>query len=49
MSEENSEEVKVLEAQIQRLQAEVAMLQQQQQDNHKDMTIHFRDKCKDAL
>ncbi|XP_044205842.1 centromere protein P isoform X2 [Thunnus albacares] len=49
MSVENTEEVKVLEAQIKRLQAEVAVLQHQQQENHKDMTIQFRDKCKDAL
>ncbi|XP_062272531.1 centromere protein P [Scomber scombrus] len=49
MRGENIEEVIMLEAQITSLQAEVKVLQLQQQDNHKNMTIQFRDKCKDAL
>ncbi|XP_042365657.1 centromere protein P [Plectropomus leopardus] len=49
MSEENTEEVNVLEAQIERLQAEVAALQRQQQDNQKDITFHFRGQMQDAM
>ncbi|XP_071350968.1 centromere protein P [Trachinotus anak] len=49
MSEENIKEVKMLEAQILHLQAEVAALQCQQQDTHKDMTFHFRGQMQDAL
>lgn len=49
MSEENIKEVETLEAQIHRLQAEVAALQRQQQDNHKDMTFHFGGQMQDAL
>ncbi|KAL7408611.1 hypothetical protein ABVT39_026274 [Epinephelus coioides] len=49
MSEENVEEVTVLEAQIERLQAEVAALQAQQQDNQKDITFHFRGQMQDAM
>lgn len=47
--EENSEEVKVLEAQIEHLQAEIAELQHQQQDHNKDMTFHFEGQMQDAL
>lgn len=49
MSEENIEEVKVLEAQIERLQAEVAALQGQQQDNNMDITLHLRGQMQDAM
>ncbi|XP_072237520.1 centromere protein P [Leuresthes tenuis] len=47
--EENVEEVKVLEAQIEHLQAEVEALRLQQQENHKDLTLHFRGQMQDAL
>ncbi|XP_058487418.1 centromere protein P isoform X2 [Solea solea] len=49
MNEENTEEVKVLEAQIEQLQAEVAQLQHQQQNNHKDMTFNFSGQMQEAL
>ncbi|KAM9759880.1 centromere protein P isoform 2-T5 [Menidia menidia] len=49
MSEENSDEVKMLEAQIERLQAEVEVLKLQQQENHKDLTLHFPGHMRDAL
>ncbi|XP_031152669.1 centromere protein P [Sander lucioperca] len=49
MSEENIEDVRVLEAQIENLQAEVAALQRQQQDNHKDITFHLRGHIQDAM
>lgn len=49
MSEENIEEVKILEAQIEHLQAEVKALQRQQQDHHKDITFHFRGQMQDAM
>ncbi|XP_032370521.1 centromere protein P [Etheostoma spectabile] len=49
MSEENIEDVRVLEAQIEHLQAEVAALQCQQQDNHKDITFHLRGHMQDAM
>ncbi|XP_033994570.1 centromere protein P [Trematomus bernacchii] len=47
MSEENIEEV--LETQIEQLQAEVEDLQQQQQDNHKDILFNFRGHMQDAM
>ncbi|KAI4827377.1 hypothetical protein KUCAC02_030776 [Chaenocephalus aceratus] len=47
MSEENIEEVRVLEAQIEQLQAEVEDLQQQ--DNHKDISFNFRGHMQDAM
>ncbi|XP_034724873.1 centromere protein P [Etheostoma cragini] len=49
MSEENIEDVRVLEAQIEHLQAEVAALQRQQQDNHKDITFHLKGHMQDAM
>ncbi|XP_030276563.1 centromere protein P isoform X1 [Sparus aurata] len=49
MSEENNEEVMLLEAQIEHLQAEVTALQHQQQDNHKDITFHLRGQMQDAM
>ncbi|XP_070814585.1 centromere protein P isoform X2 [Chaetodon trifascialis] len=49
MSEENIEEVRVLEAQIERLQAEVAVLQGQQQDNNMDITFHLKGQMQDAM
>lgn len=49
MNEENMVEEKVLQAQIERLQAEVAELQCRQQDDQKDMTFHFRGEMQDAL
>ncbi|XP_054640307.1 centromere protein P [Dunckerocampus dactyliophorus] len=48
MNEENVEEVKLLEDHIERLQAEVANLQQQWQ-NHKDLTFHFSEQMQRAL
>ncbi|XP_029358509.1 centromere protein P isoform X2 [Echeneis naucrates] len=47
--EENIKEVKMLEAQINHLRAEVAVLQHQQQEMHKDMTFLFRGQMQDAL
>ncbi|XP_069567429.1 centromere protein P [Brachyistius frenatus] len=49
MSEETIEEVKVLEAQLERLHAEVEALQRQRQDNDKDMTFNFGGQMQDAL
>ncbi|XP_039468139.1 centromere protein P [Oreochromis aureus] len=49
MSDENTEEVKVLEAEIERLQAEVKALQHQQQENNKDITFHYRGQMENAL
>ncbi|GLD58106.1 centromere protein P [Lates japonicus] len=49
VSEENTEEVKMLEAQIDHLQAEVAALQRQQRENYKDMTFNFQGHMQDAL
>ncbi|KAK1901622.1 Centromere protein P [Dissostichus eleginoides] len=49
MSEENIEEVRVLEAQLEQLQAEVEGLQQQLQDNHKDISFNFRGHMQDAM
>ncbi|XP_051271568.1 centromere protein P isoform X2 [Dicentrarchus labrax] len=49
MSEENIEEVRVLEAQIERLQAEVSALQCQQQENHKDITFNLRGQMQNAM
>lgn len=49
VNEENPEEVKVLEAQIQHLQAEIAELQRQQQDNDKEMPVCFRGHMLEAL
>lgn len=47
--EENVEEVRVLEAEIEHLQAEVAALQSQQQENQKNMTFQLRGKMQDAM
>ncbi|XP_060897247.1 centromere protein P [Labrus mixtus] len=49
MSTEKMEEVRVLEAQIERLQAEVEALQCQQQNNNKDITLQLRGKMTDAM
>ncbi|KAI3369766.1 hypothetical protein L3Q82_024588 [Scortum barcoo] len=49
MSDENLEEVKMLEAQIECLRAEVAALQRQQQDNHKDIMFHVKGHMQDAM
>lgn len=49
MDEENTEEVMALEAQIERLQAEVAALQSQQQDNQKEITFHLKGQLEDAM
>ncbi|XP_029006302.1 centromere protein P isoform X2 [Betta splendens] len=46
---ENVEEVEVLEAQIQHLQAEIAELQHQQQNQDKEMTVCFKGQMLDAL
>ncbi|XP_036007809.1 centromere protein P [Fundulus heteroclitus] len=48
MSDENSEEVTLLEAEVQRLQAEIKALQQQQ-DVSKDVTVQSRGRMQDAL
>lgn len=47
--DENTEEMKVLEAQIEHLQAEVEELQRQQQENHKDITFQYRGQIQNAL
>ncbi|XP_034559342.1 centromere protein P [Notolabrus celidotus] len=47
--EENIEEVRVLEAQIERLKAEVEALQGQQQGNQKNMTFQLRGQVQDAM
>lgn len=49
MSDENTEEVKVLESEIERLQAEVEALQHQQQENNKDITFHYSGQMENAL
>ncbi|KAK9529571.1 hypothetical protein VZT92_013654 [Zoarces viviparus] len=49
MSEENMEEVTVLEAQIELLQAEVLALRRQQKDDLKDITFDFRGQMQDAM
>ncbi|XP_026162390.1 centromere protein P isoform X2 [Mastacembelus armatus] len=49
MSQENTEEVKMLEAQIECLQAEVEALQRKQKDHHKDLAFHFKGQMHDAL
>ncbi|XP_037346257.2 centromere protein P isoform X2 [Pungitius pungitius] len=49
MSNENTEEAMVLQAQIEHLQAEVSALQRQQEDNQKDVTFHFRGQMQDAM
>lgn len=49
MNEENTEEEMLLEAQIERLQAEVAALQSQQQDNQKDITFHLKGQIENAM
>ncbi|XP_056292468.1 centromere protein P isoform X1 [Pseudoliparis swirei] len=49
VSQEDMEEVEVLEAQIKHLQAEVSALKCQQQDNHRDITFHFRGEMQDAM
>lgn len=48
-NEENTEGVRVLEAQIERLQAEVAALQDQQQDNQKDITLNLTGQTQEAM
>ncbi|CAJ1052045.1 Hypothetical predicted protein [Xyrichtys novacula] len=48
MNEENMEEARVLETQIERLQAEVEALQRQQQENHKDITLQLGGQIQDA-
>uniref|UniRef100_A0A3Q2VW38 Centromere protein P n=1 Tax=Haplochromis burtoni TaxID=8153 RepID=A0A3Q2VW38_HAPBU len=49
MSDENTEEVKVLESEIERLQAEVESLQHQQQEINKDITFHYSQQTENAL
>lgn len=49
MNEESTEEVKVLEAQIEQLQAEITALQLQQQENQKEMRFNFSGKMQEAL
>ncbi|XP_038127960.1 centromere protein P [Cyprinodon tularosa] len=49
MSEENSAEVKLLEAQIQDMQAEIKGLQQQHEDNCKEITFQYRGQMQNAL
>nr|XP_046236733.1 centromere protein P isoform X2 [Scatophagus argus] len=49
MSQEDTEEVRMLEAQIALLQAEVAALQGQQQAIQKDVTFHLGGQLQDAI
>lgn len=49
MSDENTEEVKVLESEIEHLQAEVESLQHQQQEINKDITFHYSQQMENAL
>lgn len=49
MNDENMEEVRVLEAQIEHLMAEVAALQDQQQDNQKDLTLQLTGQIHNAM
>ncbi|KAK2861697.1 hypothetical protein Q5P01_001230 [Channa striata] len=49
LDQENIVEVKVLEDQIKNLQAEIAVLQCQQQEHHKDMAFTFKGQMQDAL
>ncbi|KAM6946836.1 centromere protein P isoform 1-T2 [Lycodopsis pacificus] len=49
MSEENMEEVTVLEAQLELLQAEVLALRRQQTEDLKDITFDFRGQMQDAM
>ncbi|XP_015258077.1 PREDICTED: centromere protein P isoform X3 [Cyprinodon variegatus] len=49
MSEENSAEVKLLEAQIQDMQAEIKALQQQHEDNCKEITFQYRGQMQNTL
>ncbi|KAM4741025.1 centromere protein P [Anableps anableps] len=49
MSEENPEEVKLLEAQVELLQADIRALQEQQQDSWKDFTVQFTGQMQNAL
>ncbi|XP_008318926.1 centromere protein P [Cynoglossus semilaevis] len=49
MNKENSEDVKVLEAQIERLREELVELERQKQNNYKDMTFSFTGEMQNAL
>ena len=49
MSEENTEELKMLELQVQRLQAEVEALEQQKEESYKDMMFHSGGQIRDAM
>lgn len=49
MSEDNSEEIKMLELQMKHLQAEIEALQSQKEDSQKDITLHIGGQMKDAL
>ncbi|KAM8916557.1 centromere protein P isoform 1-T2 [Spinachia spinachia] len=49
MSDENTEEEVVLQAQIEHLQAEVSALRRQQKDDRKDVTFHFRGQMREAM
>lgn len=49
MNDENTEEERVLEAQIERLLAEVAALQDRQQGNQKDLTLHLTGQTHNAM
>lgn len=49
MNEENTEEVRELQTQIKRLQAEVASLQVQRQHNQEDIRLDLRGQLEEAM
>lgn len=49
MNEENTEEVRALQTQIKRLQAEVASLQAQRQRNQEDLRLDLRGQLEEAM
>lgn len=49
MNEENAEEVRALQTQIKRLQAQVASLQDQQQHNQEDLRLDLRGQLEEAM
>lgn len=49
MNEENTEEVRALQTQIKRLQAEVASLQVQRQHNQEDIRLDLRGQLEEAM
>ncbi|KAM8868407.1 centromere protein P [Synchiropus picturatus] len=49
LNDKNTDEVKLLEAQIKNLEAEVEMLQEQQKKSFKDLSVDFKGSVQDAL